>query len=213
MDRTEQEAFALGLRAGGPLCLGFVNTVRGRVSRGPAFAIVGERLGTYEALLLWSGQAGILTPGEMRSLMDEAKRRPRTAAALLRRAITVREAIFRTFLAAIRQEQPRRADLEIVSRELRIARSHQRLAASSPFRWELDDDRRALGRVLWPVMLSTAELLTSEDLERVGSCPGEECGWLFLDSSRSRRRRWCDMAECGNLDKVRRFRQRRGALR
>jgi predicted RNA-binding Zn ribbon-like protein len=48
-------------------------------------------------------------------------------------------------------------------------------------------------------------------LKWVGQCPGEECGWLFLDITRSGRRPWCDMADCGNLAKVRRFRERHRA--
>jgi len=31
---------------------------------------------------------------------------------------------------------------------------------------------------------------------------------MFLDTSRNGRRHWCDMKDCGNLAKVRRFRQR-----
>jgi predicted RNA-binding Zn ribbon-like protein len=73
------------------------------------------------------------------------------------------------------------------------------------FTWQ---DLPALDQMLWPIVRSTADLLTSGELERVRQCPGEECGWLFLDASRSGRRQWCDMAECGNLAKVRRFRER-----
>ena len=40
-------------------------------------------------------------------------------------------------------------------------------------------------------------------LERVGECPS--CGWLFLDTSRNGRRRWCSMATCGSRDKARRY--------
>ena len=32
------------------------------------------------------------------------------------------------------------------------------------------------------------------------------CGWLFLDSSRGRRRRWCSMKTCGNQAKAARYR-------
>jgi predicted RNA-binding Zn ribbon-like protein len=54
-----------------------------------------------------------------------------------------------------------------------------------------------------------AELLTSSDrLTRVHQCEGETCGWLFVDSTRNRSRRWCVMSDCGNVAKVRRFRQR-----
>lgn len=41
---------------------------------------------------------------------------------------------------------------------------------------------------------------------RVGACPA--CGWLFLDTSKAGRRRWCAMATCGTAAKVRAFRAR-----
>ncbi|GAA5156166.1 CGNR zinc finger domain-containing protein [Pseudonocardia eucalypti] len=41
--------------------------------------------------------------------------------------------------------------------------------------------------------------------ERVRSCG--RCGWLFLDSSRGGRRRWCSMSTCGNREKATRHRR------
>jgi predicted RNA-binding Zn ribbon-like protein len=41
--------------------------------------------------------------------------------------------------------------------------------------------------------------------ERVRSCP--RCGWLFLDTSRGGKRRWCSMRICGNREKVSRHRE------
>ena len=66
--------------------------------------------------------------------------------------------------------------------------------------WRVDAARRIelpLLRVAW----AAGELLTSGELDRVKACPGDECGWLFLD--RSGRRRWCSMDSCGNRAKVR----------
>jgi predicted RNA-binding Zn ribbon-like protein len=50
-------------------------------------------------------------------------------------------------------------------------------------------------------------LLTSDALARVRLCADTSCAWLFLDTTRNRTRRWCDMKECGNRNKVRRFRE------
>lgn len=47
--------------------------------------------------------------------------------------------------------------------------------------------------------------------ERVGACPA--CGWLFLDTSKSGRRRWCAMSTCGTVAKVRSFRARQDNTR
>ncbi|WP_460515138.1 CGNR zinc finger domain-containing protein [Flindersiella endophytica] len=59
------------------------------------------------------------------------------------------------------------------------------------------------------------ELLFSADLGRLGRCPTEDggCGWLFLDHSRNRSRRWCRMADCGAEVKARRLTERRRAAR
>jgi predicted RNA-binding Zn ribbon-like protein len=40
------------------------------------------------------------------------------------------------------------------------------------------------------------------DPGRVRRCAGPTCVLLFLDVSKSGRRRWCDMAVCGNRAKV-----------
>ena len=36
--------------------------------------------------------------------------------------------------------------------------------------------------------------------ERLHACP--RCGWLFVDTSRGGKRRWCSMQTCGNREKV-----------
>lgn len=213
MVETVEESF--GKRVGGRLCLDFVNTVRGRVSsagseqeRDYADRVVGERLTSYEALLRWGAVAGALSDAEADALLQKASARPADAAAVLGRSLAVREAMYRVFKAAIEGWTPEPEDLAALNEELQIARAHERLQASPKYSWEWEADSTALDRVLWPVVQSAAELLTGADLDRVGQCPGAECGWLFLDTSRSRRRQWCDMADCGNLAKVRRFRQR-----
>jgi predicted RNA-binding Zn ribbon-like protein len=50
-------------------------------------------------------------------------------------------------------------------------------------------------------------LLCSPKATRVGVCGGGNCGWLFVDESRGKRRQWCDMKDCGNRAKARRYYQ------
>jgi predicted RNA-binding Zn ribbon-like protein len=45
--------------------------------------------------------------------------------------------------------------------------------------------------------------------ERLRICANEACRWVFNDSSRSGRRKWCEMSTCGNRAKVARHRERR----
>ncbi|MQA91518.1 MAG: hypothetical protein GEU90_15050 [Gemmatimonas sp.] len=205
----------IGKQVGGRLCLDFTNTVRGRIghpgsgrTRDNADRVVGERLISYEALLRWGANSGALTEGEVDALERVASEKPGEAVAVLERRLAIREALYRVFKAVVEGWTPETEDLEVLNAELRVARARERLASTPQLGWEWDASPTALDRVLWPVVRSAAELLTGPDLERVGQCPGTECGWLFLDASRSRRRRWCDMADCGNRAKVHRFRRR-----
>jgi predicted RNA-binding Zn ribbon-like protein len=43
---------------------------------------------------------------------------------------------------------------------------------------------------------------------RIRECAAEDCGHLYLDTSRSGNRRWCSMQRCGNRAKVRAHRAR-----
>jgi predicted RNA-binding Zn ribbon-like protein len=52
------------------------------------------------------------------------------------------------------------------------------------------------------------EILAGPLAERVRECGGDNCGLVFVDTSRSGARRWCSMERCGNRHKVRAFRER-----
>jgi predicted RNA-binding Zn ribbon-like protein len=48
----------------------------------------------------------------------------------------------------------------------------------------------------------------SPDAMRARICADDGCRWVFFDNSRTHRRRWCDMASCGNRAKAARHRAR-----
>lgn len=202
------------LLVGGRLCLDFVNTVGGRKldsSKKRAFGVtvLGEKLNDYSDLVGWSRHAGIITETEAQQLTREGKRRAEEAAEVLSRAIRLRESLFRLFKSIIAGSQPKASDLEVLNDELSRARSREKLVLSeNAFTWKLADSKNELDRLLWPVARSAAKLLTAGDLSRLRECGGENCGWLFEDTSRNRSRQWCVMQTCGNLAKVRRFRSR-----
>ena len=63
-------------------------------------------------------------------------------------------------------------------------------------------------RALGEVAASFAELLATGDPTRIKVCANRDCGWVMYDESRNRTRRWCESTGCGNLIKVRRYRER-----
>lgn len=58
------------------------------------------------------------------------------------------------------------------------------------------------------VLTAAAAVTLAGDWNRVKLCPADRCLEAFFDRSRNRSRVWCDMADCGNLAKVRGHRAR-----
>ena len=200
---------------GGRVCLDFINTVSGRLpnrdaaGRNYADVIRNEWVAGFGDLVRWGRVAGLVSPAEAAALVRSARGAPAKAARVVARARAVREALYRLFVAVTHRWRPEAADVEVLNRELSRARTRERLrpgARGFGCTWEADP--AALDRVLWPVVRSAAELLLSDELARVRRCDGADCRWLYFDTSRSRNRRWCDMADCGNVAKARRYRLR-----
>jgi predicted RNA-binding Zn ribbon-like protein len=58
------------------------------------------------------------------------------------------------------------------------------------------------------VTAAAVSLLKDFPAARIKTCAARDCGWTFVDQSKNRSRRWCDMAVCGNLAKARHYRAR-----
>ena len=197
----------------GRLCLDFANLVGGWSEGG---APRDDRLQDYADLVAWGWKAGLLDDVSASRLSGEGEVRTRAAASVLGRARRLRDAIHAVARRFERAGLQRPADLAVIAAEVRIARTRQRLELGrGRLEWRLAGARGDLDSLLWPVALSAESYFTSADLTRLHSCPGEDCGWHFEDTTRNRSRQWCDMRDCGNVAKVRRFRsrQRRRAYR
>lgn len=199
----------------GRLCLDFVNAVGGRSSQEAKPSpqdygqIRADKLSDYSDLVLWSEHAKVLTPVEARTLLREGEQRAEQARLVFERALGLRESIYRIFKSLLAGWKIDAAEIDRVNQEFTIAQNHTHLIfTEGRFRKSLDGNRDALDRMLWVITRSAVELLTSDELSRVRECAGHQCGWLFFDTSRNRSRQWCDMQDCGNLAKVRRFRTR-----
>jgi predicted RNA-binding Zn ribbon-like protein len=203
MDQAGTKADKLTL-LGGRLSLDFANTADWHASDQPV-----EFLTSYRELVAWSRHVGILTERQAPRLVAEAARRPGDASAVLARALALREAIYRVFSAVSQGHGPQPVDLATLNAELSTALAQSRIVLEAEgFAWAWAGRDDALDRMLWPVVHDVADLLTSEDLNRVGQCADDRCGWLFLDVSRNRSRRWCSMEACGNRAKARRHYRR-----
>jgi predicted RNA-binding Zn ribbon-like protein len=199
---------------GGRLFLDFVNTVGARHDLPPhGTAVCDDKLKVYLDIVAWGLHVKLLSRTEAEVLLRESGRLPREASAVLRRAVRLREAIHHLCKAVLSNANPEHIDLDVLNHELHVARNVERLVGDKAvFSFEWNAPVSALDRVLWFVTRSAAEWLTTGDLSRLRECQGEDCGWVFEDTSRNRSRQWCDMSDCGNRAKIRRFRMRQGMV-
>ncbi len=172
---------------GNALCLDFSNTVNVRYSP-PTRDWLASRAEAAE----WARAAGVRVV------------RSRVRADLLPEARAVRDVVYRTFSAVTRGDRPAQQDLDALAAAHAGAMTRRRLGpAGDTYGLVADPGPDPLRAVLDDVAISAVDLLTRGALDRLGECPS--CGWLFLDTSKNGRRRWCSMATCGSRDKARRY--------
>lgn len=194
MKRGPQEPALVHLDGG--LCVNFVNTASAR--RKP--------LESYADLLAWGRQSGVLELADAERLSRGAAERPADAEAVLARARELRVSLKRIYLALASRKAPPAADLETLNAALQAALPNRCLTPwEDGCRWTWGgrdaDDR---DRMLWPVLLDAADVLTSKYRGKVRQCAGKGCDLLFVDRTAGSPRKWCTMKSCGARVKARR---------
>jgi predicted RNA-binding Zn ribbon-like protein len=195
----EPHTFSAGDFVGGDPALDFVNTVTGR-DQSPR-----DWLDSYARLIEWAALVRLFPQDVLQRLTREAKREPAAAMRALARAKTLREQLFALLTNIISGGPPSKDALRLLrehwlagvnSLDLRFEGS--RVVKDFGGEVDLDSIARMLGyRIVEDVLKSP--------MERLRMCQGPNCSWLFIDTSKGGRRRWCDMAVCGNAAKSRRF--------
>lgn len=215
--------------------LDLVNTVAGRDPARVAIACVAgdgapghaldaaqgrDRLSNFGWAIAWAaarreavapepGEPELLGPAEQMELERLATRDPAAATLELQRLVALREAVFDLVAARSRGYEVPAAVLDAIMDPWKDAAYRAILGTSSEqydVIWTAEKSGVALlrHRVAWQAM----DLVTGDDLRRAHLCAGDDCGWVFLDRSKAGRRRWCDMATCGNVAKARRHYER-----
>ena len=194
----------LDLKSGHP-ALEFTNTVSDHASNQPR-----ETLLKYEDLLSWAKRVGLLSGGQVDRLMPKAALHSEEAATLLAKSLELRESIYRMFVAQTKGKHPAEKDLTILNSILtRLTSGAQVVYNSGRVEWQWNFEEDVLEAPLDVVALSAVDLMTSEHYKWLGQCADEDgCGWLFVDTSKNHSRGWCDINDCGNRAKQRRYQKR-----
>jgi predicted RNA-binding Zn ribbon-like protein len=182
-------------RTGDHLALDFSNTVNGRTTPSPI-----ERLTAYADLIEFARQTELLSDAEARALRRRADADPEEAARVHHLAVELRDALYSAFSSITRGEPPQESDLRVLNQHV----SRMRLTSECRLEYHCGE---GLDAPLGPIVRAALDLITGSR-ERVRLCAADDCGFLFLDTSKNRSRRWCDMKQCGNREKARRHHAR-----
>jgi len=192
---TKQYAFI-----GNDLSLDFVNTVGNISSENPT-----ENLDSFSDLIEWSKQGKLISNDDAKILFTETEKNTLESEKVFRRVLRFRTSVYRIFKSVVNGKEIPKKDLAVLNNELSRAMSKAEIYYhEGELIWDWKND--GIERILFLITRIAAQLLTSSDLEKLKCCSGENCGWLFYDTSKNKRRQWCDMRDCGNLAKARRFR-------
>ena len=182
-----QEDIRDGFRfRGGSLALDFTATLVGRKREQTR-----DLLETPRDLARWFAAAGL------------SVQRVNVTEKELAAARGLREALYRLAFARVGGAPLPAADRRLLNR-------HAALATPAP---QLDAAGMHWSRAETPALLAAIaragiEVLGGPVGDRLRQCAGRWCAILFVDMSRSGRRKWCSMSGCGNKAKVATFRKR-----
>ena len=183
--------------------LSFINTLSGRPTGSPS-----ERLVSYDDLVAWAREQHLVSAAAAERLAAEAKEHPHQAASVLGRAKEFREALNGLATAIDANRQPSANVLDTIGNALAKAYANGRLVPHDGTLQWVAGAEEDLERIVWEIGRAAGRLVVSPRLARLRACAAHDCGWWFVDDTKNRSRRWCDMKICGNREKLRRFRKR-----
>jgi predicted RNA-binding Zn ribbon-like protein len=177
---------------GGRPALNFIGTLG---KRGTATI---ERLRTPADLARWGTESGLLRAG---FAVDDAE----PCAADLHDARLLREALYRLVLATLDRAPASSEDVALVN-EWAARDTPVPALALQAGSLQRNDPAAPTYAVLAAVARDAIDLLTGPEASSIRECEDPECTLLFVDTSRSHRRRWCSMNACGARAKMRTLR-------
>jgi predicted RNA-binding Zn ribbon-like protein len=183
--------------------LDFINTVHDWTASEPH-----DYLSEFPDAIRFGEAAGLLTRA------DDRRLRRRTSHIELTRLRELRALLKRIFQMRLSGQAPSNMDLGKLSADLAEAARATRLMVATrtprshqvPVICQITAENAGDALLRLRIVEAAVALLVSDAMLRVKACP--TCGWLFLDVSKNRSRRWCSMDTCGAVAKARRYYRR-----
>lgn len=207
------------------LAVPFTTTAR-PAERSP-FAFVGERLWLdfvnceyglrrvdalrdFETFVRWLEVAGVLDLERASGIRRRAQQQPSGAAASVVDARRVRTALRALAERGPSSDRVRMEGLAEINRVLGRSAGTRRVETrpDGTFTRAFVPVGDAFAGLVIPIVESAADALILGELNRVRRCADPRCQRMFFDNTKNGRRRWCDMATCGNRAKAARHREK-----
>jgi predicted RNA-binding Zn ribbon-like protein len=178
----------------GDRMLDLVNTVAWRLGGGECT----ENLKTFSDVVDWCLESDLISGDEAVVLRDLAGRDDVGAERERREVLAARESVY----AALFDDDPE-AGAEL-TRMYRSAIAAADLVRTGD-RWQWRDRLTDLRLPRHRIVRGLVALTQRDDLDRLHQCEDAKCGWVYLDTSPRRNRRWCNTKDCGDRNRARAY--------
>ncbi|MEW2328803.1 CGNR zinc finger domain-containing protein [Micromonospora chersina] len=163
-----------------------------------------EHLQTFSDVVDWCVESDLISAAEAVALRDLAGQDGARAERERQQVIEARE---RVYAALFEDDVEAAADL---ARMYRAAIAAAELVRTGD-RWQWRDPETDLRLPRDRIVRGLVALIQRDDLDRLHQCEDAKCGWVYLDTSPRRNRRWCNTKDCGDRNRARAYYARQKA--
>ena len=169
-----------------------------------------DALRDFGTMLEWLASVGVIDHDRRLAIVRRAEQQPAGATASLLDARRVRSALRALAEHGGVSTDARTEAVAEINRVLGRSAGTRRLenAPDGTYTRNFVAGGDAFAALMMPIVDDGADSLIAGELGRVRCCSDPRCRRVFLDSTKNGRRRWCDMATCGNRAKAARHRAR-----
>ncbi|MFI7281262.1 CGNR zinc finger domain-containing protein [Micromonospora chersina] len=163
-----------------------------------------ENLTTFSDVVDWCVESDLISAAEAAALRDLAGRDDARAERERQQVVEARE---RVYAALFEDDSEAAADLAGMYRAAIAAAELVRTDG----RWQWRDRETDLRLPRDRIVRGLVALIQRDDLDRLHQCEDAKCGWVYLDTSPRRNRRWCNTKDCGDRNRARTYYARQKA--
>jgi predicted RNA-binding Zn ribbon-like protein len=161
------------------------------------------------SLLVWAHMCHLLDTREKNAAARRAEASPAASERVLASLKELRFVLWALTDSLEHRKPTKPDDLSVINEwARRLAFSEQVIVTRNQLDFAFNRDTSVLELPALRVTAAALSLLRNPPAARIKTCPGQNCGWKFVDQSKNKSRRWCDMSVCGNLAKARKYRAR-----